>query len=284
MLTISTPLDKVARLTSLGLKTDLIFQQFTAEIEDRGDYLVVRNPSRPRFFWGNYLIMNNPPSPGDLEKWTGLFEKEIGKRDERGFVAITWDSIDGQKGEVQPFLDSGFELETIVVLTSTHVHKPQKYDQSLVVRPYRSDLDWDRYVDIHFQTDWKYGDGQQQFHEGQRDNIRALTEAGLGIRYGIELDGELVADLGIYWDGNIGRFNNVATHRDFRRRGLCSTLVYEASRRAFEELGMKTLVMQADEDYHAAAIYESIGFKPLERLVTLTWYDPDWKDSREGIL
>lgn len=273
-----TPLDKVARLTSLGLKTDLIFQQFTAEIEDRGDYLVVRNPSRPRFFWGNYLIMNGPPLPGDFEKWIGLFEKEIARRDERGFVAITWDGIDGHRGEVQPFLDFGFELEIIVVLTTDHVEKPPKYDPNLAVRAYRSDRDWERWVDIHFQTDWKYGDGQQQFLAGQRDSVRALTEAGRGVRYGVELDGELVADLGFYWNGDIARFNNVATHRDYRRRGIGSTLVYEASKRALEDHGMRTLVMQADEAYHAAAIYESIGFKPMERLVTLTWYDPDWKD------
>lgn len=29
--------------------------------------------------------------------------------------------------------------------------------------------------------------------------------------------------------------------------------------------------MEADEDYHAAEIYESVGFTPSEKLVKLEW-------------
>jgi len=39
---------------------------------------------------------------------------------------------------------------------------------------------------------------------------------------------------------------------------------------------MKTLVMVADENYHAAKIYESIGFQPEEKQVGLDW----WKKSK----
>ena len=32
-----------------------------------------------------------------------------------------------------------------------------------------------------------------------------------------------------------------------------------------------TLVMEADEDYHAARIYEEVGFEPTQRLISLEW-------------
>jgi hypothetical protein len=33
--------------------------------------------------------------------------------------------------------------------------------------------------------------------------------------------------------------------------------------------------MVADEDYHAAKIYETVGFRPTERQVSLDWWDKD---------
>ena len=50
---------------SLGYKTDLIFPAFDGEIVDRGDYLVVRTPSNPYFYWGNFLLFPRPPAEGD---------------------------------------------------------------------------------------------------------------------------------------------------------------------------------------------------------------------------
>jgi predicted GNAT family acetyltransferase len=100
-----------------------------------------------------------------------------------------------------------------------------------------------------------------------------MSEAGLGKRFGAFLEGKLVADLGIYTSNGIGRFNEVATHRNFRRQGLCGTLVYQAALAAFESMHVQILVMEADEDYHAAAIYESVGFKPSQRMVAFEWFD-----------
>jgi predicted GNAT family acetyltransferase len=57
----------------------------------------------------------------------------------------------------------------------------------------------------------------------------------------------------------------VETHPEFRRRGICGTLVYESARHALGSLGAERLVMVADAHYHAARIYESLGFRPTER-------------------
>jgi hypothetical protein len=39
-------------------------------------------------------------------------------------------------------------------------------------------------------------------------------------------------------------------------------------------MGIEELVMEADEDYHAAGIYESVGFRPTQKQVGLEWFDP----------
>jgi len=272
-----TQADSTARLRSLGLRTDLIFHKYSGIIEDKDEYFVIKTPSRPTYYWGNFLIMNDPPREGDYDSWVAIFEKEIGPCAERGFFVITWDNVDGEKGEIQQFVDAGYDIEVLSTLTANHVQPPPKYDPNLIVRPLRSDRDWEDYIDIHFDPAWRYGDpdSQRKFIASGRDSIRAMTEAGLGTRFGVEVDGRLVADLGVYREGKLARFNNVATHRDFQRRGICSTLVYEASRRTLEMPAIETLVMQADDAYHAGQIYESIGFRCHEKFVNVNWYEKD---------
>lgn len=105
-------------------------------------------------------------------------------------------------------------------------------------------------------------------------NLRSLalrTDLVIDQIFGVESAGKLIGDAGIFWAGHIGRFNVVATHREYRRMGVCSTLIYEASMSVFATLGLEALVMEADEDYHAARIYESVGFIPTESHVKLEW-------------
>jgi hypothetical protein len=45
-------------LKSLGYRTDLIFASFDGEITDRGDYLAIRSPTNPDFYWGNFLLFS----------------------------------------------------------------------------------------------------------------------------------------------------------------------------------------------------------------------------------
>ena len=84
-----------------------------------------------------------------------------------------------------------------------------------------------------------------------------------------------MGDLGIFFEGPVGRYQMVGTHPDFRKQGICGTLVYEAGLMAFEEFALDHLVMEADPDYHAARIYESVGFNKAEINYSLSW----WKKS-----
>ena len=41
---------------SLGYRTDLMISAINGEVTDRGDYLVIRTPSNPTYYWGNFLL------------------------------------------------------------------------------------------------------------------------------------------------------------------------------------------------------------------------------------
>ncbi len=42
--------------SSLGYRTDLFVRAFDGVVEDRGRHIVVRTPSNPGFWWGNFLL------------------------------------------------------------------------------------------------------------------------------------------------------------------------------------------------------------------------------------
>lgn len=40
-----------------------------------------------------------------------------------------------------------------------------------------------------------------------------------------------------------------------------------------KKMDFEKIVMVADEDYHAAKVYESAGFVPTEKIYGVCWYD-----------
>ena len=66
------------QVTSLGFATDLALRVLEgAEITDRGDYLVVRIPDNPTFYWGNFLLLAGWPEPGTGNSWLARFAAEF---------------------------------------------------------------------------------------------------------------------------------------------------------------------------------------------------------------
>ncbi len=262
------------KVQSLGYRTDLIFAKFDGLILDRGGYLVILTPTNPDFYWGNFLLFTNPPGEGDLENWKTIFAEEIGSQLKVSHLAFGWDTLDGELGDVQPFLDEGFNLSQSVVLSTAQVTIPPKYNQEVVIRPLTDDWEWEQATQnqVACRPPEHSLDGFQVFQQKQMLRYRQMTRAGLGLWFGAFLENQLVADLGVFTVGRIGRFQQVGTHPDFRRRGICGRLVYETSRYAFEQMEVETLVMVADENYHAAKIYESVGFQPKEHQVGVDWW------------
>lgn len=263
-------------IKSLGYMTDLIFHRFDGEVVDRGDYIVIRTPSNPNFHWGNFLLFEAPPCATDFERWSRLFAEEIGTAPEINHVAFGWDTTAGEKGDVQPFLDAGLHLDLSVVLTAREVSPPPKVSNKIDIRPIRQDWEWDGALQNQIMCRGpEYGlAGYTDFKTRQMARYREMVRAGRGQWFGAFMGEQIVGDLGVFIEGGVARYQAVETHPEHRRQGVCGTLVYEAAKYAFSDLKAHTLVMVADPEYHAAKIYESVGFRPTERQIGVDW----WKE------
>ena len=101
-----------------------------------------------------------------------------------------------------------------------------------------------------------------------------MLDAGLGHWYRAFLDGELVGDMGIFVEDRLARCQAVGTATEHRRQGICGTLMYGACAHAFNEQGAEQVLLMADETYHAAGIYRTVGFRDTEKVRDLTRRPP----------
>lgn len=87
-------------IKSLGFKTEMIFHRFDGVIEDRDNYVVVKTPANPGFFFGNFLLFFEAPKPGSLHKWKDIFLKEFSNNAEVKHFTFLWDSPTEGLGEI----------------------------------------------------------------------------------------------------------------------------------------------------------------------------------------
>ncbi|HMN68900.1 MAG TPA: GNAT family N-acetyltransferase [Bdellovibrionales bacterium] len=269
-------------IQSLGFKTEMIFHRFDGLILDRGDYIVVKTPSNPGFFFGNLLLFFQAPKLGSLHRWKKTFRKEFADLPEVKHLTFLWDSPTEGRGDITELEQKGFKVDFSVVLTAKTVHQPKKMSSQVVIRPISTEDEWRQVTEnqiLSKSADFKESE-YRVFKERQMARYRAMAQQGLGHWFGAFLEEKLVGDLGIYRDGKLGRFQSVETHPDFRRRGICGALVYKSAQFALAEMGLKDLVMVADENYHAAKIYESVGFAPAAKEYSAFWWDQG-KEYRE---
>jgi ribosomal protein S18 acetylase RimI-like enzyme len=259
---------------SLGIRTQMMFHRCNGVILDRGDYWVVKTPSNPGYFFGNFLLFFRAPEKGSLEKWRELFLSEFRPKGGAGHFTFLWDSPREGLGDVSDFRLSGFKVERAVVLTAKAVCAPARMNGAVEIRPLRTDAEWREATENEISCKEAEHDkgAYRAFKEAQMNSYRAMAEKGMGHWFGAFLDGRIVGDLGLFCDGSVGRFQAVGTHPEFRRQGICSTLVYESARYAFQEMGVTDLVMVADDDYHAARIYQSLGFAPSSKEYSALWW------------
>jgi ribosomal protein S18 acetylase RimI-like enzyme len=265
-------------LKSLGYQTELLFRNFEGEVLDHPDHLTIRTPSNPGYRWGNFLIFAEPPKAGDLERWKGIFAKEIGTPPTYTHVVFAWDSVNGEVGVIEPFIEAGFKLEKTAVMTAQRVTPPPKLNQDCTIRTFTND-DWGVWIDLEVATnaaqDSERGNDQgfRSYLEDKAKEYQGMIEAGLGQWFGAYLNGELTSSLGLFVWNKLGRFQMVATHPNYRRLGLAGTLVYHAARKGFEDMEANTLVMCADPEYVAIKIYASVGFRTTESIVGVDWHE-----------
>ena len=256
---------------SLGWRTDMIFARFDGEVVERDAYRVVRTPTNPGFWWGNFLLFDDAPRAGDAARWMTLFDTEIAQG-QPGSRHIAFGVNTTQAYDTPTeFIAAGFEHYESTVLTMTRAQRrrPAKTldAEHYHVRPLVLPADVALAVELQVAADageHEPIDDYRLFRERQMLRYGAMERAGLGHWFGVFTnDGAIVADCGLFIDetGTLGRFQHVCTHPAFRRRGLCTALIAAVCGHGFEVMNLQTLVIVADPLDVAIVLYESLGFE-----------------------
>ena len=99
-------------IKSLVWATDIDVLERDHALERRDGYWAVHSPTNPTYWWGNFLLFDEPPGVGDGERWEELFEAEYSARSEVTHRTFAWDRTDGEAGEAErEFVERGYELE-----------------------------------------------------------------------------------------------------------------------------------------------------------------------------
>ena len=251
-------------IKSLGYRTDLLLLELSGSVfEDRGEYVVVRTPDNPGFWWGNFLLYRTPFAPGDTKARTETFRQEFPDAEH---VALGIDSVDAEIGAEDELIAAGFDVDRSVVMTASEVVEPRRPNEEATYRLLSSDDDWEQLVQQSLATATMTVDEDYVlFTRRKLAAKRALVEAGHGTWFGAFDGDRLQSSLGLMFDGKgLARFQNVQTSLEDRDRGLASTLVHRASTYGLSEGGARTLVMVADPEYLAIRIYRALGFDDTE--------------------
>lgn len=284
-----------------------------------GAYLAVRTPSVPDYWYGNCLAMPGLPAAGELQLWESLFEREHPGAEHRVFLMDAPDGAGERRDGAQAggdasacalaaagrpasprdglaeFVDAGYELSVHDVLATGTIRRPAPLNEECDYRPVRTDDEWAAVFEASLSTNAGQPGFTRGFLERKFKAVRAAVEDGHGAWWGAWLPpsgsrvgdrsggrragGRPVANLGLFWSGGLARFQDVETDPDFRRRGICRSLVYSAcasimaagdgAGRSSGAPPLAPLFVIKPEDAAVRRIYEAVGFSFLERSVDL---------------
>jgi ribosomal protein S18 acetylase RimI-like enzyme len=256
-------------------------------------YTVAASPSNPLHYWGNLLLFDRAPEPGDGARWEALFEAEFAEQERSNHHTFAWEGTDGELGVAhEEFLSRGYELEQTVGLTAraNQLIAHERGSQAVQVRAldHREGRDeelWAQVTEVQIATRENLVDveGQREYQRTRERDLRELFASGRGGAWFVAVapaSNEVLGSCGIVVTGDRGRYQAVDTIASRRGEGICSRLLIDAARIASERDGARSFVIGADPDYHALAIYESLGFRPVERVAGV--YRPQPEDRAPG--
>ncbi len=257
------------KVKSLGFGTDLMLLRMSGSVvTDHGSHLVVRTPENPGFWWGNFVLFDAPPRPGDAARWEAVFAREF---PDATHLALGVDGTCGDAGDPAEHARLKVAVEVNSVLTATRL-RPSRWPQpDADIRPLSGDEDWAQALELRLACyDSPDSAEYRRFVATKTAEHRRLGEAGHGAWFGAFVDGRMRSGAGLFTDGHgSARFQNVETHPDFRGRGLASSLVHLGGLWGLTSLGARRLVIVADPGYHAIRLYRALGFTDSERQIQM---------------
>jgi len=262
------------------LRTDIHLATLLGERDEREDFFVVQTPENPGFFYGNLLVLKDEPRA--IAPWITTFEEAIGA--EKVHRCIAWSGEPLGPKLLAEAEQLGLEVEAATEMFMD-VAPPSKGEW--VVRPIELEKDWAASVQLSIDADVAEQEGDESFHlfkERLRETRRKWIERGLATWWGA-FDGErLVGQCGMVQCEELGRYQAVETHPDWRRRGVCASLISTVAHDALHRLGCERLILVAEVDGPALELYRRLGFTETGQTHSLLRHNMPLKlrDEKKG--
>ena len=250
---------------SLSYSTLLQALRHTSSINDKGEYIVVKTEENPNYCWGNFILFKDSNinlAPNQLEL---LFHKEFSKIPLQ-HCAFAWDSIVGNEEFVAEFVSQGYKFEWDEVLVALLPNKPVNYNYEYTYRIITGFSDWEKVKNLHLKCYHPKGGSKERIYVNRLvDDIEFVVNENAGIWLGAFKGGNLIGDMGLFNTGNqTGLIQFVKTDIEYRKLGVCRSLLYNLINVGLETFGTKYFVMVADKSQNSARVYKAVGFKVKE--------------------
>lgn len=240
-------------------RTDIHIAGLLGGIEEHESHFVVRTPENPGFFFGNYIVLKRKPS--QIKPWLDAFDSAFGTKIDHRLIAWGGSSLD--EGLLAEAKRLGMNPDSAAEL-SMHASPPAgPVPAGWKCRRLDPSIDWDASVKLDIASNVTEMSGSDQFRKF-REAVRATRlkwiQQDLATWWGVFADEVLIAQCGIVHCQELGRYQAVETHPDWRRQGACSLLINTVARATLSDPGIDRLLLAAEVEGPALALYKRLGF------------------------
>ena len=154
-----------------------LLQRAGSLVEDRGDHVVVRTPTNPTYYWGNFLLLAVAPDDvARVEHWKRVHHAEF---PDAGHVSLGIDRPGSVVDDTAVLVEAGMRVEEVVAMTASSVHPPARPARDAEIRVLAGDADWEQQLDLMVEGE---DDAHitRDFAARKVAANRELTEAGAG--------------------------------------------------------------------------------------------------------
>lgn len=249
-------------LQSLTMRTELLTLSGISHLTQHDGYVVQFTPSEPDFWMGNQLILSDKI----LSATTGfaLFETHFPDARHR---SIVWDIPNLDPNRIMDVARTGCEIEGFDALRLAGDLRDAPPPDGIVIRPLDGANDWAKAQAL--QTVTGIEDGRDAvtyvpYLERRNAGRREQIAKGIGQWFGAFDGDRIVAQMGMFHDDTVARYQSVETAASHRRRGICSALLRHCALWALDRAPNAEVVIVAKADSDAGRLYRKMGFVHVE--------------------
>jgi GNAT superfamily N-acetyltransferase len=222
--------------------------------------------------WGHRVELDHPPEAGEVAAHFARWATHHGDKGvNRAY--LTFETHEPWAGFALP---PAVSIDPLTVLHFEATAAAPWLADGYELRPLASDADWAHLLSLCLAVDGPDDSddgGLRKFLDWYCGGLRERTARGEGVWCGIwrsaaDSEEALVAAAAVFWRGGEARFQNVQTHPDHRRRGLCSALVHHLLGH-WQRAHVGPIYIAATTDSQIERLYRRLGFTPCSYFYTL---------------